>query len=437
MTESLKLPFRRLSYGIALCLGITASAQPPAPLTIDLVSALQRGREWSPQFLASALAASSAKEDRLQVKAQFFPTVQQFNGYLYTQGNGTGTGVFFANNGVHIYDEQMQVHAEPLPITRRAQYRMLQAAEAAAKARQDVARRGLASTVIMNYYGVISAQRHRANAVRALTEARQFEDLSQKQERGGEVAHADVVKAELQRHQRETQLNEAEINVDKAKLALAVLIFQDLLQPFEIVDDLKPDAPAPAPEEGRQASFAANPDLQVAESMLRQSTAGIAVARGDYYPSFMIDYSFGINSYVLALEDPFGNRNIGSFLQATITVPVWNWGMTRSKVRQAKIAQQQSQNDLKFARRQVEANLDQDYLELRAARTQLDQLLATRALAEENLQLTTLRYTEGEATALEIVDAQTSATDARNGYDDGLGRYRMALANIEILMGRY
>jgi outer membrane protein len=419
MTEPLNLPIRRLSFGIVLCLGMTASGQPPAPLTIDLPAALQRAREWSPPFLSAALAASSAKEDRIQAKAAFLPTVNQLNAYLYTEGNGTGTGVFFANNGVHIYDEQMQVHAEPLSVTKQAQYHLLQAAEAAAKARQDVARRGLASTVIQNYYGVVSAQRHHANAVRALKEAGDFETLSQKQERGGEVARADVVKAQLQRRQREQQLNESEVNVDKAKLALAVLIFQDLQQPFDVVDDLKPDAPSPAPEEGRQASFAANPDLQVAESTLRQTTFGITVARGDYYPSFMIDYSYGINSYVLALTDPFGNRNIGSFLQATVTVPVWNWGSTRSRVRQAKIAQQQSQNDLKFARRQVEANLDVDYLELRAARTQLDQLLDTRKLAEENLRLTTLRYTGGEAT------------------DDGLGRYRMALANLEILMGRY
>ena len=98
------------------------------------------------------------------------------------------------------------------------------------------------------------------------------------------MARADVVKAQLQHRQRETQLNEAEVNVDKAKLALAVLIFQDLLQPFDVVDDLKPDAPAPAPDEGRQASFAANPDLQVAEASLRQSTFGVTVARGDYYP---------------------------------------------------------------------------------------------------------------------------------------------------------
>jgi outer membrane protein TolC len=355
---------------------------------------------------------------------------------LYTQGNGTATGVFVASNGVHVYDEQLTVHAD-ISVTKQAQYRSTLAAEAAAKARQDVARRGLAATVIQNYYGVISANRHRVNAVRALNEARQFEDLSQKQERGGEVARADVVKAQLQRRQREQQLNEAEVNVDKAKLALAVLIFQDLMQPFDVVDDLNAEAPAPAAEEGRQASFAANPDLQAAEASLRQATSGVTVARGDYFPIFSVDYFYGINSNFLSLTDPFGNRNIGSVVQATVTVPVWNWGSTRSRVRQAQIAQQQAQNDLNFAKRQVESNLDGYLLEARAARTQLAALLDSRALAEENLRLTTLRYTGGEATALEVVDAQSTASDARNGYDDGLGRYRLALANLEILMGRY
>lgn len=437
MTEPPKLPFRRLVLGIALWVTLPASAQNPAPLTVDLPNALQRARDWNPQFLAAALSALSAKEDRIQAKAALLPTVNQLNGYLYTQGNGTDTGVFVANNGVHIYDEQLTVHADVLSVTKQAQLHVTQAAEAAARARQDVARRGMASTVIQNYYGVISAERHLKNAQRALEEARQFEDLSQKQERGGEVARADVVKAQLQRRQREQQLNEAQVNVEKAKLALAVLIFQDLAQAFEVVDDLSPDGAAPAPEEIRQASFSGNPDLQAAEAALRQSNAGVTVARGDYFPAFSIDYFYGINSNVLALEDQNGNRNIGSVLQATVTVPVWNWGSTRSRVRQAKLAQQQSRNDLTFARRQVESSVDQYSLELGAARTQLAQLLDSRTLAEENLRLTTLRYTGGEATALEIVDAQSTATDARNGYDDGLGRYRLALANLEVLMGRY
>jgi outer membrane protein TolC len=438
----------RLKFLHPLCLLASAAvfgAPPPqpgqpaiqTPLILDLAGALERARAWNPQLLAAQLATLSAKEDRVQAKALMLPTVSAVSALLYTQGNGTDTGVFVANNGVHIYDEQGLVHAEPYSPTKWADYARLKAAEVATRAREDIARRGLQATVIQNYYGVIQARRHLANATQSLRDARDFEDLSQKQERGGEVARADVVKATLARKQRERDLNEAGANVDKAKLALAVLIFQDIVQPFDVVDDLKPDAPAPGTDESRQASLATNPDIKAAEASLTQSTLGVRVAKTEFLPTFSIDYAYGINSSVIAIHDPNGNLNIGSFLTASVTVPVWNWGSTRSKVRQAEVAQRQARNDLMFAQRQLDSNLAQFNVELQAARTQLLQLSEARDLAEENLRLTRLRYTEGEAVALEVVDSQSTANDARNSYDDGLTRYRLALSNLEVLMGRY
>jgi hypothetical protein len=41
----------------------------------------------------------------------------------------------------------------------------------------------------------------------------------------------------------------------------------------------------------------------------------------------------------------------------------------------------------------------------------------------------TLRY--GEATVLELVDAQNTLIRERNAYDDGLVRYRVVLANLQ------
>ena len=41
----------------------------------------------------------------------------------------------------------------------------------------------------------------------------------------------------------------------------------------------------------------------------------------------------------------------------------------------------------------------------------------------------------GEATAFEVVDAQTTLNQARNDVDDGLARYRVALANLQTLTG--
>jgi outer membrane protein TolC len=55
----------------------------------------------------------------------------------------------------------------------------------------------------------------------------------------------------------------------------------------------------------------------------------------------------------------------------------------------------------------------------------------------ESLRLTLLRYQAGEAAALEVVDAQITLTQARNAYDDGQVRYRVAFANLQTLTGSF
>src|SRR5580704_9027888 len=87
-----------------------AAAQPA--MTISLQEALQRARANSPQFQSASIAALLAREDRVQAKAGLLPTANYFNQYIYTQGNGTPSGRFVANDGVHIYNSQAQVHGD-------------------------------------------------------------------------------------------------------------------------------------------------------------------------------------------------------------------------------------------------------------------------------------------------------------------------------------
>jgi outer membrane protein TolC len=58
-------------------------------------------------------------------------------------------------------------------------------------------------------------------------------------------------------------------------------------------------------------------------------------------------------------------------------------------------------------------------------------------MAADSLRLVNLRYQAGESTVLEIVDAQNTLTQARNAYDDGQIRYRVAVANLQTLTGSF
>ena len=88
--------------------------------------------------------------------------------------------------------------------------------------------RGLVTTVVQDFYGVIARQRKYQNAQLAADEGRHFLGLSQQLERGGEVAHSDVIKAQFQSNDRERDLQEARLAAEKARLDLAVLIISEL-----------------------------------------------------------------------------------------------------------------------------------------------------------------------------------------------------------------
>ena len=413
--------------------GLPASGQ-PAPLTIDFQEALGRARKYGLEIQAANIATLLAREDRIQAKAAMLPGVQYFNQFIYTEPNGTPSGVFVANDGPHIYNSYGMVH-EDLSWARRAEYRRAIAAEVVAKAKADLTARGIVTTLVQDYYAVVIAQRRLANAQRGLQDAQRFLDITGKQEHGGEAAHADVVKAQLQTQQRERDALDAQLAIDKARLALAVIIFPDFRQDFTVVDDLDHAGTLASFSEVQDLAMAKSPELRAAQATVQQGQAEISVARTGYLPALALDYFYGIDANQVAIYNRDHQKNLGSVAQATLTIPVWTWGATQSKVRQAELREKQAQLELSYAQRQLMANLNSFYREAQLSEAQLDSLRKSMDLSAESLRLTLLRYEAGEATALEVVDAQTTLVQARNAYDDGLSRYRIALANIQTLTG--
>ena len=120
---------------------------------------------------------------------------------------------------------------------------------------------------------------------------------------------------------------------------------------------------------------------------------------------------------------------------ASLTLPIWNWGATQSRVRQAELRRDQTKVELSFAQRKLLAEMRSLYSEAETALNELAGLQRSAELAADSLRLTTLRYKDGEATVLEVVDAQTTFATANANYQDGALRYRVALANLQTLTG--
>src|SRR5579862_6163666 len=121
-----------LAWGVVLVSGLFG--QPPAGgITLTLQDALERARKVAQQYQSAVITAELAHEDRVQARAALLPTVNWFNQYIYTQANGTPSGVFVANDGVHVYTNQAIVHGEIFSPGKRADYQRAIAAEAVAR----------------------------------------------------------------------------------------------------------------------------------------------------------------------------------------------------------------------------------------------------------------------------------------------------------------
>jgi len=402
-----------------------------APPTITLQDALRLAHSNSPQFQAALTDAGIAHEDWVQARAGLLPSVSYNTQYLYTEGNGTAATRFIANNGVHEYISEGNAH-QVLDVAHIADFRRSGAAEAAAKAKAEIAARGLVVTVTQAYYGLVTAQRKYSNTQQAASEAQNFLKITQDLENGGEVAHSDVIKAQLQSNDRQKDLRESELAMHKARLDLAILIYANFNQNFAVVDDLRLPEPLPPAQEVQKLASKNNPQLREAMAVLRAANDEVTVARSGHLPSLALDYWYGIDANHFAVRTD-GFKNLGYSASATLSFPIWNWGATQSKVKQAELRRKQSRLELSLAQRELLANLQQFYEEAQTARAELEALRNSAELAAESARLTSLRYKAGEASALEVVDAQNALTQARNNFDDGEVRYRVAVANLQTL----
>jgi outer membrane protein TolC len=413
---------------------VQAPATTDAPLTITLQDALERARVNSVPFHAALTDHGVAHQDKVQARAALLPSVNFNNTATITQSNGAGSGVFLANNGPHEYLSQANVH-EAFTFAGLSDLKRSAALEAVAKAKAEIAARGLVVTVVQSYYGLIASQRKYANTQQAATEAQRFLELSRKLEHGGEVAHSDVIKAQIQSQDRQRDLRESQLAMEKSRLDLAVLLFPNFTENFTVVDDLDLAPPLRSFDEIARAAQERNPGLQAATSFSRAARYELVSAWAGYLPSVTVDYFYGIDAPHFAVREPNGVNNLGYAASASVIVPIWNWGATHSKVVQADLKRKQAERELSFAQRKLLADIRSVYGEADAAHSELDLLKSSAELAAESLRLTTLRYQGGESTVLEVVDAQNTLTQARNAYDDGVVRYRTALANLQTLTG--
>ena len=350
------------------------------PVVITLEEAIHRAQAIDPSYAASSASNRVSSIDKSVARAGLLPSVRLYSQDIYTQSNGLssdgGEGVLspqpkFVANDSRPWEYMAQgIVDETLSLAGAAAVQRANAAAAQAAAEHEIARRGLVSGVTVLFYKSLAADHKLAVAQTAREEAATFTKASGDREQAREVAHSDVLKAQLEEHQRARELQDAQVEAEKARLELGVLLFPDPRTPYTLsASDAEPLLASREDAEAAAAKY--NPELKSALAALGVSKADVLAARSAYLPNLAVNFTYGIDANEFATMGPLitgsssqtsnGSRanNLGYSAFFTVNIPVWDWLSTEHKVKQAEIKRDAVQVALTAAQRQMIAKLDE------------------------------------------------------------------------------
>jgi outer membrane protein len=222
------------------------------------------------------------------------------------------------------------------------------------------------------------------------------------------VTRTDVAQAESRLAQGRAAVLTAESNYarSRANYRLAIGVEAGTLVPAAPVDRLSPRRLIEAIEIAR----ARHPSVGVAMFGIDAAVLQVKINEGSLYP----------NASLIGTVNQFWETNLSSalqqfnaFVQAQVSVPIYQGGSEYSLIRQAKETAGQRRIDLDTARDQVQAAVVTAWGQLEAAKAQILATQAQVAAAEIALNGVREEARVGQRTTLDVLNAQQELVNAR------------------------
>ena len=417
------------------------STQTSNPNSLTLDEALRLANALASTYQEAILNERIAAEDVKQAQAAFLPKVSAPLSYIYTSpALGLAPGEprapsFIANSAISEYEALANVSGDfDIAGKLRATLAKNRALLAAAHAGTDVARRALAQAVIEAYYGLSLATAQRIAAENNLAAAEEFERITGLMLSGGEVAPVDLTRAQLQTLARRDELERARVNEEVAAGSLRVLVGYEFTRPISANDLALFLPPASEYQLFKSADVARRPEFTLFEQQIRAARQEIKIARAERLPALTYSMNGGFDTD--SLKPPRLKEHSGVAAAFSLTIPIFDWGASRSRERQARLRVQVAENGRDIA---VRGFTQQFYL----ARAQAVSAVARVALAregvtkaEDNLNASIARYRAGEASIVEVTDAQTTLVTQRAALYQAIFDYQVAISRLRQATGQ-
>ncbi|MFZ5806661.1 MAG: TolC family protein [Verrucomicrobiota bacterium] len=275
-------------------------------------------------------------------------------------------------------------------------------------------------------------------------------NLANEQQRlqAGLGTRGEVVRAKIQMLDRQPELTEARAHYRNAILQLSSLLGMNLgeqaEQAFFPQGILEYEPVSFNLEEQTQEALQNRVDLRLLRSLMKRTAEDIHLTQAAYYPALTIfmDGEFLPenalkNRSVNTVRSGEDTRNSEYRIGSTMSWTMFDGGRTFGVASTQKHKREREEILLKRLEENAPREISRVLNALRAEEARMFALQKSARTAEENLKNIEAQMTAGGSGQLDFLNAQTTFYEAKFGILQGLYRYNVALAELDLATGRY
>src|ERR1700733_6694854 len=285
-------------------------------------------------------------------------------------------------------------------------------------------------TVGNSYLRVIEAQSRIETEEGQVQNAKALYDQAVDEFQAGTSPKIDVTRTAVQLHTEEYNLSVARNNFAVAKLTLGRAIGLPLGQTFEIADQLPyADINPPTVEDALTMAYNSRSDFRSAIDSAKSAEQGLSAAKGERYPVVAVTGDYGD-------QGPTFGQSHGIFgFQAGINVPVYTGGRIKGDITQAEAALHQRKAEAENIRGQIDYDVRTAFLNLNAAREQVDVAHQNVGLANDTVARSKERFAAGVTARVGGGQSEQPLASANDQYITSLYSHNLAKLALARALG--
>lgn len=381
--------------------------------TIDLALANNRTAKqtkWGYEAAKSAVSQVAAKKN---------PNV----GYQWTgtKSSGSESGEHAFSISAPVFSPELDASIDSARYSREGAGASYE--EALQKAKYDA---------ISGYYTLIMNRNLVDVAQQAVKDYQGHVTNVQAQYNVGLVASSDVLAAKTNLADSETNLVKAQNSANLAEASLNQVIAYPVQTAINTAEhDLQYKPYNVTLEQAKAYALLHRSELVKSALDVKAAEEAVKSAKSGYLPTVSLSAS-------RRYADPdgyFGTSTKSWRVGATASWSLWDGGATQNAIKKANAQLEQAKEANLATVDGVLLAVQKAYLNLRSAEQTIQSTQTAVAQGQESFRIATLRYRAGVGTNLDVLDAETKLTDARNNYVQALYNYNISIAALEQLTG--